>query len=160
MGKKMRNKNLAFISIKSIDGKFKGYLSMEAVFGGGKDPEVILHEATIIYQKAINKMIFIVNLIKDSRAKHNPVAARKIWQLGDTIFELRDELEKIGLEIDGVYDHLSRDLEVKKKWLEKVVILRRYLPDINLIPESLNWGYFEKGTRRKAENLKSGLPLS
>ena len=156
----MKNENLAFISFKPINGKFKGYLEMEAVFDSGKDSERILHKATMIYQNAVKKMTFIVNLIKDSRAKHNPVGARKIWQLGNTIFELRDELEEMGLEIDGVYDHLSRDLEVKKKWLEKVIILRRYIPDINIIPESLNWGRFEKGTRRKAENLKSGLPIS
>lgn len=156
----MKNKKPVFVSFEPINGKFRGYLSIDVALSSEKEPEILLQRATKIYEDALTKMASIVFKIKNSRENRTLVAARKIWQLGNVIFTLRDELEEIGLEIDGIYDHLTRDLEVKRKWLEKVIILRRYLPDINLIPESLSWGRCEKGTRRKAERLRSGLPVS
>jgi len=156
----MKQKKLNFISFKPINDKFKGYLSIEVVFDGKKEPDKIINKATKIYKKNVEKMISIVDFTKKLRANHTLVPARKIWQLGNIIFKLKDELELLDLEIDGIYDHLTRDLKVKKKWLEKVIIFRRYIPDVNIIPEALNWGRFEKGTRRKAERLKSGLPIS
>jgi len=38
-------------------------------------------------------------------------------------------------------------LGVKKKWLEKAIIFRRYVDDKNAIPKNLNWGKCEKGTK-------------
>jgi len=156
----MTNKKLAFVSFEKANRKFRGFLSMEVALGGDKEPEVILHKATEIYEYGLTKMASIIDIIKTARANRKLVPARKIWQLGNAIFKFLDELEELGLEIDGIYDHLTRDLGVKRKWLEKVIIFRRYLPYIKMIPESLNWGRCEKGTRRVAERLKSGLPLS
>jgi hypothetical protein len=100
-----------------------------------------------------------VKRINDCRMRNKPVSARLIWELGDKIFSLRYDLMEIGLQLDGVYDHLFRDLNVKTKWLEKVVILRRYLTKKELIPESLNWGRLEKGTSKKAKSLAMGKPV-
>jgi len=155
----MKDRKLGFVSFEPLNDKFRGYLSMEVALGSDEEPEILLQKSIKIYEKTLKKMASIISDINNSRANRTPVSARKIWQLGNVIFKLLDELEKIGLEIDGIYDHLPRDLEVKRKWLEKVIILRRYLPDIKLIPESLSWGRCEKSTRRKAERLKSGLPI-
>ena len=102
----------------------------------------------------------VVREIEAYRRSHTPTPARKIWELGDAIFKLNEELERVSLQIDGLYEHLVRDLTVKRKWLEKVIIFRRHLPDDNLIPESLNWGRCEKGTRKVAERLRVGQPLA
>ena len=95
--------------------------------------------------------------IKNIRANKKPLPARFIWRLGNTIFQLVDDLQKDGFQLDGVYEHLSRDLVVKRKWLEKVIILRRYISKEDLIPETLNWGKCEKGTRKIAENIAKGI---
>ena len=155
----MKERKLGFVSFEPLNDKFRGYLSMEVALGSDEEPEILLQKATKIYENALKKMASIVSEINKSRANRTSVSARKIWQLGNVIFKLRDELEKVGLEIDGLYDHLPRDLEVKRKWLEKVIILRRYLPDIKLIPELLSWGRCYESTRRKAERLRSGLPI-
>jgi len=157
---KSKRLKLTFVSFEPKDDKFRGYIPMEFALSNEKGPEIILRKATKIYETSVSKMKSIVSQIRKSRVDRSTIPARKIWQLGNAIFKLRDELEEIGLEIDGIYDHLTRDLKVKRKWLEKVIILRRYIPSIDLIPESLNWGHFEKSTRRKAEGLRSGLPLS
>ncbi|MHA1632843.1 MAG: hypothetical protein ACTSXC_08580 [Candidatus Freyarchaeota archaeon] len=119
-----------------------------------KDTESLLDGAAKIYGLAITKMRNVVKQIQELRNSRKTVPARKVWQLGDAIFELQNNLQRSSLQIDGLYEHLTRDLGVKRKWLEKVIILRRYLPCQDLIPSSLNWGQLEKGTRKKAESLR------
>ena len=129
---------------------------MEDVILGDDDPEVKLERAAAVYQRSITKMRELVKEIRSFRDERKPLPARKVWQLGDAIFELQHKLGELSLQVDGLYDHLVRDLGVKRKWLEKVIILRRYLPDENAIPQSLNWGRCEKGTRRVAQRLRKG----
>lgn len=150
--------NPAFVSFEPRSGRFAGFLSMEAVIGSEADPEIMLREATEIYQGCVSRMRSLLVEIDTLRSNRVLIPARKIWQLGHVIFVLREELARLGLQLDGVYDHLTRDLGVKRKWLEKVVIFRRYIPEEGMIPESLNWGRCEKGTARMARRLSKGLP--
>jgi hypothetical protein len=64
-------------------------------------------------------------------------------------------LGEAALEIEDLYAHLVRDVGAKRKWLEKAIILRRYVPREDMIPADLNWGRIEKGTRRAAEKIFS-----
>lgn len=161
MGKKeIISNNLAFISFEPQNEHFIGFLSLEAIINSEKDPELTLRKATKLYERSIIKMRRIVAEIQAARANRKDLSARKIWLLGDAIFTLKDDLAKLSLQLDNVYAHLSRDLGVKRKWLEKVVIFRRHLPHEGLIPKSLNWGRCEKGTRRVAERLREGLPIA
>lgn len=155
----MKRDNLFFVSFEPIR-KFRGFLSIEAVISSEQELEALLSKASEIYENTIAKMSSLIVEIEAARGNRKPIAARKIWQIGDAIFTLRDDLEELGFELDGVYDHLTRDLGVKRKWLEKVITLRRYLSNKELIPESLNWGRCEKGTRRIAERLRLGKPLA
>ena len=155
----MSSEKLAFVSFKPQDGNFVGLLSMDSVISEEIDLEVALGNAAKIYERSIIKMGSILGEIRDGRANHKPIPARKIWQIGQLIFQLRSQLERLSLQLDGLYNHLVRDLGVKRKWLEKVIILRRYIPDKEMIPKPLNWGRCEKGTRRIALKLTKGLPL-
>lgn len=156
----MNEENLIFVSFEPVENKFRVYLSIEDAIFGQKDPEAISHKACVIYEDAIKRMTRQIASIRAARASRKLVTARKVWSVGDTIFSLVNNLKKIGLQIDGIYDHLTRDIGEKKKWFEKAIILRRYISDIKIIPESLNWGRLEKGTRGKAEKLKLELPIS
>jgi len=133
---------------------------MEGLVSSEGDPEPVLREAARVYERSIEGMRSLMAEMRESRADRRPIPARKIWQLGNAILTLRDGLAELSLQLDGVYRHLVRDLGVKTKWLEKVVIFRRYIPAHDAIPESLNWGRCEKGTRRIAERLSRGLPLA
>jgi len=149
----------AFISFELVDKRFRAYLSMEEFILSDKDPELTIRKATKIYENSIIEMHTFIKEIQDFRNSRKLLPAYKIWQLGNAIFELQGNLSKLYLQLDGLYNHLVRDLGVKRKWLEKVIIFRRYLPDEDAIPQSLNWGRCEKGTRRVAEKLRKGLPL-
>jgi hypothetical protein len=155
----MTKAKLTFVSFEPERNTFRAYLDMEEAILNQNDPEKITKKASFIYESAIKNMIKTISDIRVSRETHKLIAARDVWSIGDTIFSLVYNLKKIGLQIDGVYDHLIRDVGEKKKWLEKAITLRRYLPEIKLIPKTLNWGRLEKGTRKKVERLKAGLPL-
>jgi len=152
----MSQKKLYFVSFEMKDTQFKASLAMETFVTTGVDQEVLLQSSANVYEKSIRSMCLIVDEIRAIRENRQLTPARKIWELGDEIFRLTKELAALSLQVDGLYSHLVRDLGVKRKWLEKVVIFRRYLPDKVLIPESLNWGQCEKGTRKAAERLLSG----
>lgn len=160
MGKEVSTIRLPFISFEPKDKGFTAFLSMEGLISGEKDPELILQDATKLYEQAVKNIRLILKEIEAMRANHKRIPARKVWQLGNIIFELKDGLEKLSLQIDNIYSHLVRDLKVKRKWLEKVITLRRYISKEELIPETLNWGSCEKGTRRVAERIRDGLSLN
>ncbi|KUK66640.1 MAG: hypothetical protein XD85_0083 [Parcubacteria bacterium 34_609] len=149
----MNNKQLSFVSFEHTKDGFRLFLPLDDFVFDEQDYEVQFKKAVIIYEKSIKKMKMILNEIDDIRQKHKTLPAQKVWDLGNKIFELQNNLSDISLQIDGLYHHLVRDLNVKRKWLEKVIIFRRYIPDRKAIPKSMNWGKCEKGTRRVAEEL-------
>lgn len=156
----MSSDRLPFVTFEPRNGGFRASLSIEGLLSNENDPELVLKDAVSVYARSITKMRALMAEIRACRAARRRVPARKIWRLGNAIFELTDELSERCLQLNNVYAHLARDLGVKRKWLEKVVIFRRYLPAEEVIPESLNWGRCEKGTRRKAERIAKGLPLA
>ena len=152
----MTAKELVFVTVEPSDSHFRAFLSVEGLMSMKGDPEPLLQKVAKLYENALINMGRLIADIEANRAHRKPVPARMIWELGDIIFQLRDQLEILSLQLDDLYAHLVRDLCVKRKWLEKVIILRRYLPSEDLIPQHLNWGRLEKGTRRLAEMLRDG----
>ena len=147
---------LGFVSFEPTNAAFRAFLSMHAALDADSDPEGLAREAADVYVRLVGQMRSAVEEIHALRRTHTPVPARKIWELGDLVFQLKDRLAEQGLEMDGMYEHLTRELGVKRKWLEKVIIFRRYLSDVSAVPESLNWGRCEKGTARIARALSNG----
>lgn len=153
----MTKERLTSVSFAPRNGRFIALMPMEELLSSEHDPEPVLQEAAILYERCITRMRSLFAEIQGFRIARKHTPARTIWQLGDSVFELREGLARLSLQLDGFYDHLVRDIGAKRKWLEKVIILRRYLPDQDMVPESLNWGRCEKGTRRVAERLRAGV---
>ena len=147
-----------FVSFKKNKEEYSAFIAINGFFSSNDDLESLLNKASTLYSSYISKMLALINIITAFRTSRRPLPARKIWQLGDLIFKLVDELNQLSLQIDGIYDHLERDLNAKRKWLEKVIIFRRYIQEEGMIPEHLNWGKCEKGTRRVAERIQKGIP--
>ncbi len=152
----MSPKRLTFVAFEPRNDTFVAFMPMEALVSTSEDPASMVRQAAKLYEDSIRAMRTSIDQIQRNRTSHTPTPARKIWELGNVIFGLCEELDRLSLQIDGLYEHLTRDLAVKRKWLEKVIILRRYLPDVSAIPESLSWGRCEKGTRKIAERLRDG----
>lgn len=146
-----------FVSFKKHKDKYNAFISIDEFFSSNEDLESLLNKASNLYGNSISKMVALINEINTFRSSRRLLPARKIWELGELIFKLVKGLNQLSLQIDGIYDHLVRDLKVKRKWIEKVIIFRRYIPRESMIPESLNWGKCEKGTRRIAEQIQKGI---
>ena len=155
----MTSNKLTFVSFEPRNGSFVALLPLEGLITVGGDPAVLLQNVAKVYARYVTDMRLLIAEIQAFRTTHTPTPARKVWELGNAIFALREELEQLSLEMDSFYDHLVRDLGVKRKWLEKVIIFRRHLPDEELIPKPLNWGRCEKGTRNVAKRLRDGYKV-
>jgi len=153
----MKNKKISFISFEIVEGKFSAFLPIESAIEEKNDLRDRLLRATRIYENSVIRMRLIIREIKEIKLNKKFVPAYKIWELGEVIFCLVRKLENFSFQIDGLYAHLVRDLGVKRKWLEKIIIFRRYVSNKKAIPKKLNWGFFEKSTRRKAEQLINGF---
>lgn len=152
----MTVKALSFISFEPKEGKFFAFLPVETAIKEENNLESKLSKLSKIYEVSIIEMRSVLGEIKKVKINKKTVPAYQIWRLGDKIFYLTEKLENLSFQLDDLYKHLVRDLGVKRKWLEKVVIFRRYIPNERIIPRKSNWGVFEKGTRRKAEQLANG----
>ena len=159
MGGEVTQDGASFVSFEPSGQGFRAYLAIEKALDSGGTADDLAKRATDIYKKSIKKMTLVTGAINECRVGKMPVSARLIWELGDTIFSLRRDLAESGLQLDGVYEHLTRDLNVKTKWLEKVIILRRNIAKGETIPYSLNWGRLEKGTSRKSKLVAIGKPI-
>ena len=144
---------LAFITFDVSQQGIKTSISMQGLLTIEGDLDTIITRATHVYEEALGEMSGLLREREQLISNRKRVPARLIWRIGDVIFRLNDDLMKLNLQIDDTYRHLTRDLVLKRKWLEKVVILRRHIPQLDLIPEMATWGAFEKGTRRKAHAL-------
>lgn len=149
-------KQHSFISFQPLGDNFRSLVSLEDAFKKDIVWQDISDRAANIYLKKISLMKAEIESIKETKKIKHAINARQMWTLGNYIFELIDDLEKLQLQIDGVYDHLERDLSVKRKWLEKVVILRRYVTTLEIIPKDLKWSLFEHSIKNKVEQLIRG----
>ena len=156
MGSQMMSHEPKFVSFEKKGDTYSAFVAIDGFLSGNDDLPALLAQASALYGRYVLEMRTLVDLIAAYRRKRHPLPARKVWQLGDLIFRLVGQLNRLSLEIDGIYDHLERDLGTKRKWLEKVIIFRRYIAQETTIPEHLNWGRCEKGTRRIAEMIQRG----
>lgn len=131
-------------------------IPMEQLDFLGEHPELLLNEVDGIYAQAVEEMRQFLSEMADMKAKRQPVPARIVWELGDIIFNLSYRLRQASLELDDLYAHLTRDLGVKRMWLEKVVILRRYIERQDTIPETLKWSQLYSAPKKTAMSLLKG----
>lgn len=148
-----------FVTFEPKDGTYQASMSIEGLLSMEGDQERVIAKAVKAYQKNVKRLQGLMSSIDAKREARERVPARAVWSVGDAVFKLTHDLRILSLELDDLYSHLGRDLGVKRKWLEKAIILRRYVPERKRIPRGLNWGRIEKGTRRSAERIAQGLPL-
>lgn len=149
----MKENQLSFVSFEPEKNSFRAFLSLDDFILNEQEHEKKFSKAEKIYGRSIKKMLAIVNEMNNYKQKHRRLPAQTVWELGDTIFELQNNLNGLSLQIDGLYHHLVRDLDLKRKWLEKVIIFRRYIKDKKILTKSMNWSKFEKGTKKVALDL-------
>ncbi len=122
------------------------------------NPDLSLKNACAAYGRAIDAMREVLAEIDDLKSRRSPIPARVMWKLGDAVVNLGNDLEAESMELDGLNDHLVRDLNINAKRMGTIVTFRRHLPDVEVIPESLGWSQCEKQARKVAQELKTAVP--
>lgn len=149
----------SFVTFEPGAGAFQASMSIDGLLSMDVDHERVLEEARRAYESSVTELQRLMLSINEQRQAGIRVPARDVWKVGDVVFKLTEDLRALALQLDDLYAHLTRDIGVKRKWLEKAIILRRYVPNKEAIPAQLNWGRIEKGTKRSAERIAQGLPL-
>ena len=152
--------DLALIAVEPREDGFVSSVPIDQLPRLGDKPEVSLQNACGSYSRAIGAMREVLADIDQLKRKRIPIPARKMWELGDAVVALGSELEENSMEVDGLNDHLVRDLGINGKRMGTIVTFRRHLPDKELIPESLGWSQCEKQARKVAEELKAAQTVA
>lgn len=147
--------DLALIAVEPRDEGFVASVPISQLCRLGDQPDASLNTACDAYATAITAMQEVLADIDQLKRKRTPIPARKMWELGDAVVTLGARLEEGYMEVDGLNDHLVRDLGINGKRMGTIVTFRRHLPEKELIPESLGWSQCEKQARKVAEELKA-----
>jgi hypothetical protein len=127
-----------------------GFIAIDAILNNHINQKYILDKAVKYYENFLDEAHKCISDIEINKSHKVPIKARTIWELGNAIFRLTNKLDELGLKLDRIYEHLSRDLGKNHKWFEKVIIFRRYVKKSDVISQSLNWKDFKKSTKKKA----------
>ena len=94
--------------------------------------------------------------IESNKSQRVALSSSFMWDFGDKILSLVNSLNRKNFEIDNLYEHLIRDLDRKREWLEKVIIFRRSIPTRESIPHDLKWSVCRDAPKKSAELLLKG----
>ena len=121
----------------------------------GDRPDERLQVACDAYGRTVATIREVLSDIEQLKSKRTPIPARKMWELGNAVVNLGAELEENSMEMQGLNDHLVRDLGINAKRMGTIVTFRRHLPEQEMIPETLGWSQCEKQARKVAQDLKA-----
>jgi len=139
--------------------KFIGSISLQDLMKDGIRRDNLnsqTKKAASNYEKSIQECKVIIDKIKKG-ASINQAFLRDMWSLGSKIRSFTNSLKKDGFYLNGLYEHLTRDLQVSRNLLEKVVIFRSYFSNRSLIPNNMLWREIRYAPRKNAEKLKKTL---
>jgi hypothetical protein len=128
-------------------------LALDDLNKTSKDVNTLLEEAVKIYNYATSCMKIILNENRKLRKENKKVPARLMWDLGDSIFKMVNDLKEKDLILENLYENLTRDINTSPSTIKRVIALRRCIEDRDLIPEDLNWGLIKDSPRKIYEKL-------
>ena len=114
----------------------------------GENIDEILNKAANIYKTHLEKMHYLLQKRALVRNKNKFIPARYMWKIGNEIFVMIEKLSEYGLFIENLYGILSRDLNISRTVIKRLVSLRRYFPNIDDLPEDLSWGKIKNAPKR------------
>jgi len=152
----MKDIALIPVSFHMKDGEYIAAVPLHYIRIGSITREKELKMIANLYRKKIKEIKKVIDYLEITKSSKKIFKAIDMWGLGDKILSLVEAVNKKHFIIDGLYDHLVRDLGRKKDWLRKAIIFRRNLPKKELIPLSLNWSLCKDAPRRSAEFISQG----
>ena len=150
-------KRSAVVSFKKRDGRYRGSISLAHLGLLCDDPAKTLGEVTACYAGALNDIAAWRRDVTAMRKEGLQLSARKAWELGDVVNRLTRGLAERNCRLDGLYDHLRRHAGVSE-WLAAFVTFRRYVEDVDAIPEDLKWNGLSKRAKTAGQAISNTRP--
>ena len=148
-----------FVSFRMIDDECIAAVPLDYIQEGIITKGTDLKGIAKIYKKKIFSLKKMLEQIEINKLQKVAVSSLFMWDFGDKILSLVDAINSKNFEIDNLYEHLIRDLDRKRGWLEKVIIFRRSIPTRQLIPDDLKWSVCRDAPKKSAKLiLKGGIP--
>ena len=138
------------------DLKFLGSVSLQDLMK--KDPDRFnlnseIKKNTKKYEKLTEESNAIMEKIRRSHSI-NQTRLKDMWKLGDKIHRFADSLRDDGFYLNGLYEHLVRDLGASRDLLKRVIIFRSHFPSCSLIPNNMLWKEVRDAPRTSAQELQ------
>jgi len=145
-----------FVSFRFVGDECIAAVPLEYIQQGIITKGTDLKGIARIYKKKIIELKNMLKIIELNKSQKIALSSLLMWDFGDKILSLVDSINSKNFEIDNLYEHLIRDLDRKRMWLEKVIIFRRNLPNRQLIPHDLKWSVCRDAPKKSAESILNG----
>jgi len=153
------NKNLVSIEFHPDDtggqSKFVGSVSLQELITRD-ETQISLSSrtkrATKKYEQCLAQCKRILSRI-ERYPSANQTPLKDMWSFGNGIHRLAKSLRRDGFYLNGLYDHLTRDLNVSRDLLERVVVFRSHLENRSLIPKDMIWKDVRYAPGKNAKKL-------
>jgi hypothetical protein len=147
MGQLM-NKNKIRINFISRGNRCLASISFTDFEALNKDLKIRLDKAGKVYERHLKKMKGLLKTRDNLKLKNKIITARFMWRIGNEIFLVLEELNNNGFIVDDLYENLTRDLNVSKTTIKRLISLRRYFNDINELPPRLGWSKIKDAPKK------------
>lgn len=138
-----RKKSYAAIIFKRRGSTYQGSVPIRDLALLRGDPAETMRVVTDIYQRALAEIKQWQRDVKSPRQSKTPLSAKKAWELGDIIYSLKADLAEHACQLENLYDHLTRHAGTST-WLRQYVTFRRYVDNVDAIPDDLKWNNIAK----------------
>lgn len=149
------NTPLAALEFKKRDGTYRGSVPVGDLALLPNDPAETMRIVTVIYQNTLGEIRRWQQEAQVLRRSKTPLSARKAWKLGDIVSRLEADLAKHSCRVDGLYAHLARHAGTPG-WLGSFCTFRRYVDDLEAIPENLKWNSIAKRAKAAGQAIAAG----
>ena len=153
------NSSYASVAFKRREGTYRGSALLSDLTMLRNDPAQTMRTVTSIYQGSLGEIRQWQRDVKYLRESRTPLSAKKAWELGDIVHRLRTDLAKHGCRLEDLYDHLERHAGLPRKWLRQFVTLRRYIDNMDTIPDGLRWNSVAKKAKSAGQAIAGSQPV-
>ena len=147
----------AAIAFKKRGGAYRGSAPLSDLALLRNDPAETMSAVTDVYRRALRQMRQWQRDIKSLRKSKIPLPASKAWELGNVVHTLNADLAAHGCRLENLYDHLERHAGLSPKWLGRFVTFRRYVYDVEAIPDGLKWNRVVRSAKSTGQAITAGL---
>lgn len=152
-----RKKSCATVAFKRRGAAYQGSVALQDLELLRNDPAETMRVATGIYQRTLAEIRQWQRDAKSLRQLQTPLSAKKAWELGDIVHRLEADLAEHACRLENLYDHLTRHAGTSA-WLSQYVTFRRYISNVEAIPDGLKWNSIAKTAKSAGLSIADSLP--